>query len=85
MVANTSELISGVKFGGSLGCDDYAVVDFAALKDMGQSKSTVRTLNFGIADFQLFKELLALSAKLPSQGQGSRKKLTDSKGVFHRV
>lgn len=70
LVTNISELISGVKFGGSLSCNDYALVDFPAPRDMDQWKSTVRTLNFGKANFQFFKELVALSAKLPS---GARK------------
>lgn len=39
-------------------CAVAIMVDFAALRDMGQSKSTVRTLNFGKAKFQLFKELV---------------------------
>lgn len=69
LVTKVSELISSVKFGGNLGCDDYAVVDFAALRDIGWSKSTIRTLNFGKANFQLFKELVAVFTKLPS---GSR-------------
>ncbi|TRZ09549.1 hypothetical protein HGM15179_017560 [Zosterops borbonicus] len=84
LVASIRELISAVKFGGSLGYDKYAVVDFAALRDMGQSKSTVRTLNFGKASFQLFKELVGHLLNF-HQGQGSRTKLTDSKDVFHKV
>jgi len=35
MVTNTSELISDVKIGGSLGCSDYILVDFADLRDKG--------------------------------------------------
>jgi len=46
VITNSSELISGVTFGGSLGCGDHALVEFAVLRDMGQAKSKVRTLNF---------------------------------------
>ncbi|XP_074436717.1 interferon gamma receptor 1 isoform X2 [Larus michahellis] len=56
MVTNVSELIGDINIGGSLGCSDHALVEFAVLKDMGQAKSKVRTLNFRKANFQLFKE-----------------------------
>ena len=34
LVTNASELIGGVKIGGSLGCSDHALVEFAVLRDM---------------------------------------------------
>ena len=55
---NTSELIGDAKTGGSLGCSHHALVEFTVLKDTGQAKSKVRTLNFRKANFQLFKELV---------------------------
>ncbi|GAB0179981.1 ras GTPase-activating protein 1-like [Grus japonensis] len=58
LVTNTSHLISDAEIGGSLGSGDNALVDFAVLRDMGQVKSKVRTLNFRKANFQLFKELV---------------------------
>ncbi|KAK4810861.1 hypothetical protein QYF61_008833 [Mycteria americana] len=58
LVTSASELIGDVKIGGSLGCNDHALVEFAVLRDMGQAKSIVRTLNFRKANFQLFKELV---------------------------
>ncbi|GAB0209193.1 hypothetical protein GRJ2_003385000 [Grus japonensis] len=58
MVTNASELMGEVKTGGSLGCSDHALVEFTVLRDMGQVKSKVRTLNFRKANFQLFKELV---------------------------
>ncbi|PKU34748.1 ubiquitin carboxyl-terminal hydrolase 4 [Limosa lapponica baueri] len=36
LVTNASELISDIKTGGSLGCSDYALVEFAVLRDMSQ-------------------------------------------------
>jgi len=33
-------------------------VEFAVLRNMGQAKSKVRTLNFRKANFQLFKEFV---------------------------
>jgi len=56
MVTNASELIGDVKVGGSLGCSDCALVVFTVLRDMGQVKGKVRTLNFRKANFQLLKE-----------------------------
>jgi len=46
VVTNASELISDVKVGGSLGCSANALVEFTVLRDTGQMKSKVRTLNF---------------------------------------
>jgi len=57
MVTNASELINDVKIGGSLGCSDYALVEFTVLREMGKVRDIVRTLNFRKGKFQLFKEL----------------------------
>ncbi|KAK4805648.1 hypothetical protein QYF61_022406 [Mycteria americana] len=56
LVTNTSELIGDAKTGGSLGCNDHALVEFTVLRDMGQVKSEVRSLNFRKAKFRLFKQ-----------------------------
>ncbi|KAK4823256.1 hypothetical protein QYF61_000223 [Mycteria americana] len=53
LVTNATELIGDIKTGGSLGCSDHALVEFAVLRDMGQVKSKVRNLNFRKAEFQL--------------------------------
>jgi len=45
MLTNASELISGVKTGGSLGCSDHALVEFTVLRDMGRVKCGVRNLS----------------------------------------
>ena len=58
MVPDASELISGIKIEGSLGCGDHALVEFTLLRDTGKARSIVRTLNFRNANFQLFKELV---------------------------
>jgi len=58
LITNARELIGGIKIGGSLGCRDHGLVDFAVLRDKGQVKSKVKTLNFRKANFQLFKELV---------------------------
>jgi len=47
LVTNVSELIGDLKTGGSLGCSDHALVQFMVLRDTGQAKSIVRTLNLG--------------------------------------
>jgi len=46
LVTNARELIGDVNTGGSLGCSDHALVEFAVLRDMGQAKGQVRTLAF---------------------------------------
>ena len=58
LVTSASELIGDVMTGGSLGCSDHALVDFAVLRHVGQAKSKVRTLNFKKANCRLFKELV---------------------------
>lgn len=40
-----------------LGCSDHAVVEFAALREMGKEKSKVKPLNFREVNFQHFKEV----------------------------
>ncbi|KAK4828824.1 hypothetical protein QYF61_000881 [Mycteria americana] len=86
LVPNTSELISDVKIGGSLGCSDHALVEFAVLRDMGQAKSKVRTLNFRKANFQLFKELVN---RTPSEtvlrDKGAEQICQIFKDAFYRV
>lgn len=49
MVNNAGDLIVEVKAGGNLGCSDHS------LRDMGQAKITVKTLNLRKTKFQLFK------------------------------
>ena len=59
LITNEEEIIKGVKVGGSLGCSDHALVEFVISRNVGLVKSGVKTLNFGRANFKLFKELLA--------------------------
>jgi len=51
MVTSASEVISGVKIGGSLGCSDHTLVEFTVLRDMGKARCVVKTLNFRKANF----------------------------------
>jgi len=57
MVTSASELIGDVKIGGSLGCSDHMLVELTLLREMGITKSIVRTLNSRRANFRLFKEI----------------------------
>ncbi|KAJ7406970.1 hypothetical protein BTVI_64312 [Pitangus sulphuratus] len=59
MVINTTELVGSIKIGSSLGYSGPALVEFAVLRDMGQLKNKVRTLNFRKGNVQLFKELFS--------------------------
>lgn len=51
LLTNMAELNRHVKTGGSLACGDHALVEFTILRDMGQVKCRVRTLNFRKATF----------------------------------
>ncbi|KAK4818978.1 hypothetical protein QYF61_022645 [Mycteria americana] len=83
MVTNASELICDVRIGGSLGCSDHALMEFAVLSDMGQAKSIVRILNFRKAKFQLFKELInRTSWEMVLRDRGAEQIFKDA---FHRV
>lgn len=46
LVINASDLIGDVKAGGSLGCIDDTLVEFEALRYMGDVKSEIKPLNF---------------------------------------
>lgn len=47
-----------LKIGVSPCCSGHAMMEFTILRDMGQVKTWVTTLNFKSAKFQLFKELV---------------------------
>ncbi|KAK4821784.1 hypothetical protein QYF61_002200 [Mycteria americana] len=86
LVTNASELISGVKIGGSLGCSDHALVAFTVLRDMGQAMSKVRTLNFRKANFQMFKELVnRIPWETALRDKGAEQSWQIFKDTFHRV
>lgn len=57
LLTNIDKLTGEVKIGGSLGCSDHDLVE-ESLRDIGQAKRIVRTLNLRKANFQLFKELV---------------------------
>jgi len=59
LLTNVKETIKGVMVGGSLGCSDCALVEFVILRNVDLTKSGIRNLNFGRANFRLFKALLA--------------------------
>ncbi|KAK4815748.1 hypothetical protein QYF61_006786 [Mycteria americana] len=85
LVTNTSELTGDVKTGDSLGCSDHALVEFAVLRDMGQVKSKVRTLNFRKANFQLFKEDGVRKAKAQLELNFARDAKNNKKGFYRYV
>ncbi|KAK4818026.1 hypothetical protein QYF61_004150 [Mycteria americana] len=86
MVTNASELISDVKIGGSLGCSDHALVEFTVLRDMGQARSIVRTLNFRKANFQLFKELVSRTPwETVLRDKGPEQSWQIFKDAFHKA
>ena len=86
MVTNASELIGDVKIGGSLGCSDHALVEFAVLRDMGKAKSKVRTLNFRKANFHLFQELVNRTPwETALRDKGAEQNWQIFKDAFHRA
>lgn len=58
VLTNTLELIKEVKIVGALSSSDRVLVEFTILRNMGLTKSRVRTLNFRRVNFGLLKELL---------------------------
>ncbi|PKU43319.1 hypothetical protein llap_6377 [Limosa lapponica baueri] len=85
VVTSASELIGDVKIGGSLGCSDHALVKFAVLRDLGQVKSKVRTLNFRKAKFQFFKELVNRPPwETTLRDKGAEQSWQVFKDTFHR-
>ncbi|OPJ69932.1 hypothetical protein AV530_015446 [Patagioenas fasciata monilis] len=86
MATNASELIGDVKIGGSLGCSDHTLMEFVVLRDVGQVKSKVRTLNFRKANFQFFKELLnRMPWETVHRDKGSEQSWQNFKDAFHRA
>ena len=86
MVTNASELIGHIKTGGSLGCSDHVLVEFAVLRDVGQAKSKVRTLNFRKAKFHLFKELVnRIPWETTFRYEGAEQSWQIFKYALHRV
>jgi len=86
MLTNASELIGGIKTGGSLGCSDHALVEFTVLRDMGKARSIVRTLNFIKANFQLFKELVSRTPwEMVLSDRGAEQSWQIFKDAFHKV
>ncbi|KAK4826871.1 hypothetical protein QYF61_011990 [Mycteria americana] len=85
MVTNASELISDVNIGGSLGCSNHALVEFTVLRDMGQVRSLVRTLNFRKAKFQLLKEDGVRKAKVQLELNWARAAKNNKKGFYRYI
>ncbi|KAK4821003.1 hypothetical protein QYF61_010734 [Mycteria americana] len=86
MVINASEFISDVKIGGSLSFSDHTLVEFTVLRDMGQVRSTVRTLNFRKANFQLFKELVSRTPwETVFRDRGAQQSWQIFKDAFHKA
>ena len=78
MLTNASELIGGVKTGGTLSCNGHALVEFTVLRDTGKVRSIVRTLDFRKAKFQLFKELVSRTPwEMVLKDRGGRRELVD--------
>ncbi|KAK4824986.1 hypothetical protein QYF61_022512 [Mycteria americana] len=48
LVVNASELISDVKCGGTLGCSDHALVEFAVLRGYGSDENFINDIDSGI-------------------------------------
>ncbi|KAK4829023.1 hypothetical protein QYF61_001798 [Mycteria americana] len=86
MVTNAGELISDIKIGGSLGCSDHTLVEFTVLRDMGQERSIVRTLNFRKAKFQLFYELVSRTPwETDLSNRGAEQSWQIFKDGFHKA
>jgi len=58
VLTNKEGLVEDVKFGGSLGCNDYEKVEFRFLHGGSRVISRIKVLDFRIANFDVFKDLL---------------------------
>jgi len=86
LVTSASKLISDIKIGSSLGCSDHALVEFTVLRDTGQSKTKVRTLNFRKANFQLFKQLVnRILWETVLRDKGAEQSWQIFRDAFHRA
>lgn len=56
VLTNRDELIREVKIGGTLGCNDCALVESVILRRMGLAKSRVSTLKFRRAKSKLLRK-----------------------------
>lgn len=83
VVTDVNEPIWNDKIGSSPGCSNHELWEFTVLRDMGQEKSKVWTLNLKKAHFQLFKEFIS---RTPWE-TGLRDKRVEKifEDAFHRV
>ncbi|GAB0190901.1 hypothetical protein GRJ2_001555400 [Grus japonensis] len=58
MLTNNKGLVGDMKVKGSLGCSDHEMVELRILRGGSRIKGRLTTLDFGRADFGLFKDLL---------------------------
>jgi len=58
VLTNTEGLVEDVKVGGSLGCSEHEMVEFRILSGGSRAISSITTLDFRRANFDLFKDLL---------------------------
>ncbi|GAB0186399.1 hypothetical protein GRJ2_001105200 [Grus japonensis] len=58
ILTNKEGLVGDVKLKGSLGCSDHEMVEFRILRAARRAHSKLTTLDFGRADFGLFRDLL---------------------------
>lgn len=71
MLANIEGIIKEVKIGSSLACGKHTLLAFVILRNMGLTKSRVKSLNLWRVNFHLFKELLfEITGKAVLRGKG---------------
>ena len=85
MVMIASELIGEIRIGSSVGCSDQALVEFAVRRDMGHTKSRVRTLNFRRPKFHLLKKLDMTTWETALRDKGAMQICQLFKDVFLRA
>lgn len=75
-----------VKIGVNLDCSDHALVEFAVLRDMNQSRNIVKTLNFRKPEVHLFGELVNRAAwEMVLKDNRAEWSLQILKNLFHRM
>lgn len=85
MLANINTHNEDIRFGGSPNCSDPALEEFTLLREMGQEKYEVRTLNFKKAKFQLFREIInRITCVTVLRNKGVEQNWQIFKEVFHK-
>jgi len=86
VLSNRDGLVGVVKVEGSLGCSDHEMVEFKILCGRSKAKSSIATLDFWRANFNLFWDLLGgISWARVLEGKGTHESWATFKQHFFQA